>query len=91
MASGVSFGRGNATKMKQPSSRCRKHFDLPSPGSGRLDFMMYMLHYYRETAHAALPYFKGRPVTLRFFPEGVLGESYYLLEGALNARTAFFL
>jgi len=30
---------------------------------------MYMLHYYRETAHAALPYFKGRPVTLRFFPK----------------------
>jgi DNA primase len=53
--------------------------------------MMYMLHYYRETAHAALPYFKGRPVTLRFFPEGVLRESYYLREGALNARTAFSL
>ncbi len=37
-----------------------------------------MLHYYRQIAHAALPYFKGRPVTLRVFPEGVSGESYYL-------------
>ena len=37
-----------------------------------------MLHYYRQIAHAALPYFKGRPVTLRVFPEGVSGKSYYL-------------
>ncbi len=37
-----------------------------------------MLHYYRQIAHAALPYFKDRPVTLRVFPQGVPGESYYL-------------
>src|SRR5216684_7792361 len=37
-----------------------------------------MLHYYQQIAHAALPYFKDRPVTLRVFPQGVPGESYYL-------------
>ena len=37
-----------------------------------------LLHYYRQIAHAALPYFKDRPVTLRVFPQGVAGESYYL-------------
>jgi bifunctional non-homologous end joining protein LigD len=37
-----------------------------------------MLHYYRQIAHVALPYFKDRPVTLRMFPEGVTGVSYYL-------------
>ncbi|TMF45293.1 MAG: hypothetical protein E6I32_13565 [Chloroflexi bacterium] len=37
-----------------------------------------MLHYYRQIAPVALPYFKDRPVTLRFFPEGVIGQSYYL-------------
>ncbi len=37
-----------------------------------------MLHYYRQIALVALPYFKGRPVTLRMFPEGVDGVSYYL-------------
>jgi bifunctional non-homologous end joining protein LigD len=37
-----------------------------------------MLHYYRQIAPVALPYFKDRPVTLRMFPEGVDGVSYYL-------------
>lgn len=37
-----------------------------------------LLHYYQQIAHAALPYFKDRPVTLRFFPQGVEGGSYYL-------------
>jgi bifunctional non-homologous end joining protein LigD len=37
-----------------------------------------MLHYYRQIAPVALPYFKGRPVTLRVFPQGVTGVSYYL-------------
>ncbi len=37
-----------------------------------------MLHYYRQIAQVALPYFKDRPVTLRMFPEGVTGVSYYL-------------
>ena len=37
-----------------------------------------MLHYYRQIAHVALPYFKDRPVTLRMFPEGATGVSYYL-------------
>ena len=35
-----------------------------------------MLHYYRQIAPVALPYFKGRPVTLRVFPQGVTGVSY---------------
>jgi bifunctional non-homologous end joining protein LigD len=37
-----------------------------------------MLHYYRQIAPVALPYFKDRPVTLRVFPQGVPGVSYYL-------------
>ncbi len=37
-----------------------------------------MLHYYQQIAHAALPYFKDRPVTLRVFPQGAPGGSYYL-------------
>jgi bifunctional non-homologous end joining protein LigD len=37
-----------------------------------------MLHYYRQIEHVMLPYFKDRPVTLRVFPQGVSGESYYL-------------
>jgi bifunctional non-homologous end joining protein LigD len=37
-----------------------------------------VLRYYRQIADAALPYFKDRPVTLRVFPDGVSGESYYL-------------
>jgi bifunctional non-homologous end joining protein LigD len=37
-----------------------------------------MLGYYQQIAHVALPYFKDRPVTLRVFPQGVDGVSYYL-------------
>jgi bifunctional non-homologous end joining protein LigD len=37
-----------------------------------------LLRYYRQIAHTALPYFKDRPVTLRVFPQGVAGKSYYL-------------
>ena len=37
-----------------------------------------MLQYYQQIAPVALPYFKDRPVTLRVFPQGVSGESYYL-------------
>ncbi len=37
-----------------------------------------LLHYYRQIAPVVLPYFKDRPVTLRVFPQGVDGVSYYL-------------
>lgn len=37
-----------------------------------------MLRYYRQIAPVVLPYFKDRPATLRVFPDGVTGESYYL-------------
>ncbi len=37
-----------------------------------------MLGYYQQITHAVLPYFKDRPVTLRVFPQGVDGVSYYL-------------
>jgi bifunctional non-homologous end joining protein LigD len=37
-----------------------------------------MLHYYQQIAFVALPYFKDCPVTLRVFPQGVDGVSYYL-------------
>jgi bifunctional non-homologous end joining protein LigD len=36
-----------------------------------------LLAYYRELAPVMLPYYAGRPVTLRVFPEGIHGESFY--------------
>jgi bifunctional non-homologous end joining protein LigD len=36
-----------------------------------------MLGYYREVAPVMLPYLKDRPVTLRVFPDGIQGSSYY--------------
>jgi bifunctional non-homologous end joining protein LigD len=37
-----------------------------------------LLDYYRQIALVALPYLKDRPVTLRVYPHGVEGASYYL-------------
>lgn len=37
-----------------------------------------LLDYYRQIAPVALPYLKDRPVTLRVYPHGVEGASYYL-------------
>ncbi len=39
-----------------------------------------MLRYYVQIAPVALPYFRDRPVTLRVFPEGVRGASFYQRE-----------
>jgi bifunctional non-homologous end joining protein LigD len=39
-----------------------------------------MLSYYQQIAPAALPHFRDRPVTLRVFPEGTQGESFYQRE-----------
>jgi bifunctional non-homologous end joining protein LigD len=36
-----------------------------------------MLRYYLSVASVILPYFKDRPVTLRIFPDGIHGFSYY--------------
>jgi bifunctional non-homologous end joining protein LigD len=36
-----------------------------------------MLQYYLDVAPVMLPYFKDRPVTLRIFPDGIHGFSYY--------------
>jgi bifunctional non-homologous end joining protein LigD len=36
-----------------------------------------MLRYYLDIAPTMLPYLRERPVTLRVFPEGTTGESYY--------------
>ena len=36
-----------------------------------------LLAYYRDTAPVMLPHFAGRPVTLRMYPEGIHGESFY--------------
>jgi bifunctional non-homologous end joining protein LigD len=36
-----------------------------------------LLAYDREMAPVMLPYFAGRPVTLRVYPEGIAGESFY--------------
>jgi bifunctional non-homologous end joining protein LigD len=37
-----------------------------------------LLDYYRQIAPVALPHLKERPVTLRVYPQGVSGTSYYL-------------
>jgi bifunctional non-homologous end joining protein LigD len=37
-----------------------------------------MLRYYGQIASVALPYFKDRPVTLRVYPQGAAGISYYM-------------
>src|SRR5438876_2236362 len=44
-----------------------------------------LLHYYQQIAPVILPYFKDRPVTLRVFPQGVEGVSYYLRDCPENA------
>ena len=36
-----------------------------------------LLAYYRDLAPVMLPYFAGRPVTLRMYPEGIDGASFY--------------
>jgi bifunctional non-homologous end joining protein LigD len=46
-----------------------------------------MLHYYQEVAQTMLPYLKDRPVTLRVFPEGIDGPSYYRRDLPENAPT----
>ena len=37
-----------------------------------------LLDYYRQIAPVMLPHLKDRPVTLRVYPQGVEGASYYL-------------
>jgi bifunctional non-homologous end joining protein LigD len=44
-----------------------------------------MLRYYRDVAPIMLPYLKDRPVTLRVFPDGIQGFSYYRRDLPENA------
>ncbi|HEU0028031.1 MAG TPA: non-homologous end-joining DNA ligase [Ktedonobacterales bacterium] len=44
-----------------------------------------MLRYYRSIAPALLPHLQGRPVTLRVYPDGTQGFSYYRREMPENA------
>lgn len=44
-----------------------------------------MLRYYRSVAPVLLPYLRDRPVTLRLFPDGTQGFSYYRREPPENA------
>lgn len=46
-----------------------------------------MLYYYRSIAPTMLPYFQDRPVTLRVFPDGIHGFSYYRRDLPQNAPT----
>ena len=41
--------------------------------------------YYRQIAPVLLPYLKDRPVTLRMYPQGVEGTSYYLRDCPADA------
>lgn len=36
-----------------------------------------LIEYYRQVAETMLPYLRGRPVTMRRFPDGVEGEGFY--------------
>src|SRR4051812_43178535 len=44
-----------------------------------------LLAYYRDLAPTLLPYFKDRPVTLRTYPRGIRGPTYYRRERPDNA------
>jgi bifunctional non-homologous end joining protein LigD len=44
-----------------------------------------LLAYYREIAPVMLPYLHDRPVTLRVFPDGISGSSYYRRERPARA------
>jgi bifunctional non-homologous end joining protein LigD len=44
-----------------------------------------LLSYYRQIAPVALPHLKARPVTLRVYPQGVSGTSYYLRDYPADA------
>jgi bifunctional non-homologous end joining protein LigD len=44
-----------------------------------------LLAYYREIAPVMLPYLHDRPVTLRVFPDGISGSSYYRRESPARA------
>jgi len=44
-----------------------------------------LLRYYRQIAPVALPHLKDRPVTLRVYPQGVTGTSYYLRDCPADA------
>jgi bifunctional non-homologous end joining protein LigD len=44
-----------------------------------------VLEYYRQIAPVLLPYLKDRPVTLRMYPQGVEGTSYYLRDCPTDA------
>jgi bifunctional non-homologous end joining protein LigD len=44
-----------------------------------------LLDYYRHIAPVLLPYLKDRPVTLRMYPQGVEGTSYYLRDCPVDA------
>ena len=44
-----------------------------------------LLEYYRQIAPVLLPYLKDRPVTLRVYPQGVEGTSYYLRDCPVDA------
>jgi bifunctional non-homologous end joining protein LigD len=44
-----------------------------------------LLDYYRQIAPVVLPHLKDRPVTLRVYPQGIEGASYYLRDCPANA------
>ncbi len=44
-----------------------------------------LLEYYRHIAPILLPYLKDRPVTLRVYPQGAEGTSYYLRDCPVDA------
>ena len=63
-----------------PVSHLEKVF-WPEAGFTKQD----MLRYYLQIAPVALPHFRDRPVTLRVFPEGVSGGSFYQRERPSHA------
>src|SRR5262249_52929004 len=39
-----------------------------------------LIDYYKQVAEAIVPYVKGRPMTMRRFPDGIKGESFFQKE-----------
>lgn len=64
---------GRQAAKRGPDVSHRDQVYWPDDGLTKRD----MLDYYRAVAPALLPHCRGRPVTLRVFPDGIRGSSYY--------------
>jgi bifunctional non-homologous end joining protein LigD len=74
-------------KLYWPAGDQQEHQETAAPVAEKEEGITKgdLLHYYRDMAPVLLPYLQNRPVTLRLFPDGVQGFSYYRREMPQNA------